>query len=49
MAIPSELLKQKFEQALPYADFVELAGPEGNRGPWDDRYGKLELTDLDKY
>jgi len=44
MAISGELLKQKFDIALPYADFVALAEPEGNRGPWDDRYGRLELT-----
>ena len=39
------LLQSKFDIALPYADFVALGEPDGMRGPWDERYGRLELTD----
>lgn len=43
MVQPS-LLQSKFEIALPYSDFVALGEAEGMRGPWDERYGRLELT-----
>jgi hypothetical protein len=39
-----DLLTRKFEDAVPYADFVAMGEPEGHRPPWDERYGRLELT-----
>lgn len=39
------LLQSKFDIALPYEAFVALGEAEGMRGPWDERYGRLELTD----
>lgn len=39
-----ELLKSKFEQALPYESFVAAAGTQGHRPPWDQRYAQTRLT-----
>jgi hypothetical protein len=35
-------LKSKFDQALPWRDFVASGEPLGHRGPWDQRYAQLE-------
>ena len=45
MFMTGDVLKAKFEQALPYEGFVALGEPAGHRPPWDQRYGQLELTD----
>lgn len=45
MIMDRELLTRKFNEAVPYADFVARGEPEGHRPPWDQRYGQLELTD----
>ena len=39
-----ELLKAKFETALPYADFVALGRPDGHDGQWHERHGRLGLS-----
>ncbi len=39
------LLQSKFEIALSFEPFIALGEAEGMRGPWDERYGRLELTD----
>ncbi len=44
MLMDKDLLAAKFDQALPYADFVAVGEPMGHRPPWDERYGRLELT-----
>ena len=44
MVMDANLLRAKFDQALTYADFLELAEAQGQRDPWDQRYGLLELT-----
>ncbi|MEM1446099.1 MAG: thioredoxin family protein [Planctomycetota bacterium] len=38
------LLRRMYDNAVSYADFVALAEANGQRGPWDQRYGQLELT-----
>jgi len=38
-----ELLRQKFEQALPYDAFVAAGEPHGHRPPWDQRYAQCGL------
>lgn len=40
----TDFLTKKFQQGLPYADFVKLGEPEGHRMPWDQRYGQLALS-----
>ncbi len=40
-----ELLKAKYDAALPYDRFVALGEPEGHRPPWDQRYEQLALDD----
>jgi hypothetical protein len=45
MIMNKELLQKKFEQALPYNDFIALGEAEGTRPPWDERYGRLELSE----
>ncbi len=40
-----ELLRAKFEQALPYADFVAGGEPLGHRPPWDQRYAQCTLSE----
>ncbi len=41
----AEFLAQKFQQALPYNDFIALGESEGHRGPWDQRYAQLALDE----
>jgi len=41
----TDLLKTKFDQGLSYADFVALGEADGQRGPWDQRYAQLALSD----
>jgi len=45
MITDKTLLKTKFDQAVPYRDFVAMGEPMGHRPPWDERYSQLELTD----
>lgn len=44
MLLTSDILRRKFEQGLPFAEFVTSGESEGHRPPWDQRYGQLELT-----
>ncbi len=44
MLLTPDVLRTKFEQGLPFADFVTRGEPEGHRPPWDQRYGQLELS-----
>lgn len=44
MLMNAQLLKEKFDQALSYSDFVALGEADGHRGPWDQRYGQLALS-----
>jgi hypothetical protein len=39
-----DLLQRKFDEALRYRDFVALGDADGHRPPWDERYGRLELS-----
>jgi Thioredoxin len=39
----TDFLKTKFDQGLSYADFVALGEADGQRMPWDQRYGQLAL------
>ncbi|MEM7576414.1 MAG: thioredoxin family protein [Planctomycetota bacterium] len=39
------LLRSMYDAAVPFADFMTLADTNGQRGPWDQRYGQLALTD----
>jgi hypothetical protein len=41
---PVDILTRKFQQGLPYDQFVASGEPHGHRGPWDDRYARLQLT-----
>ncbi|MEM8782239.1 MAG: thioredoxin family protein [Planctomycetota bacterium] len=43
-----DLLRRMYDAALPYDGFVALAAANGQRGPWDQRHGQLELTDDQK-
>ena len=45
MLMDKDLLTQKFNQGLPYGDFVALGESEGHRPPWDQRYEQLALAD----
>ena len=45
MFVETQILRSKFDQALPYADFVASGEAEGHRPPWDQRYEQLELDD----
>lgn len=44
MLLTANILRRKFEQGLPFAEFVKSGEAEGHRRPWDQRYGQLELT-----
>ena len=44
MHLTANLLKFKFDQAVPYAPFVVSGEPLGHRMQWDQRYSQLELT-----
>lgn len=48
MFLDAGFLRQKFEQGVPYGDFVAGGEPAGHRPPWDDRYGKLALDDAQR-
>ena len=41
----TELLAGKFEQGLPYKQFISLGEEAGHRGQWDQRYAQLELDE----
>ncbi len=43
MLLDANILGRKFNEGLPYADFVAEAEAQGYRGPWDQRYGQLAL------
>ena len=45
MITDKTLLTTKFDQAVPYRDFVAMGEPMGHRPPWDERYSQLELTE----
>ena len=45
MLMDREILQARFDEALPYTEFVRLGEPEGHRPPWDDRYGQLALSE----
>ncbi len=44
MLMNADFLKTKFQQALPYDEFVALGEPDGHRPPWDQRFSQLQLT-----
>jgi hypothetical protein len=48
MYLDAAFLQRKFEQGMPYGEFVASGEREGHRPPWDDRYGKLELDDAQR-
>lgn len=41
----TDLLAEKFEQALPYEPFVALGEADGHRTQWDHRYRQLPLDE----
>ena len=43
MLMTEPILARKFEQALPYADFVALGEPEGHQHQWHQRHEQLAL------
>lgn len=43
MLATKPLLASKFEQGLPYADFVALGEPDGHHRQWHERYERLAL------
>ena len=43
MLLTGDYLKQKFEQALSYEQFVASGEPLGHRMQWDQRHGQLQL------
>jgi hypothetical protein len=45
MLMNAGFLAQKFEQGLPYAEFVALGAPDGHDGQWHERHGRLALDD----
>ena len=45
MLMTASFLRQKFEQAHPNAELVQLGELDGHRPPWDQRYGQLELDE----
>lgn len=45
MLLEADILRRKFNEGLPYADFVVEAEAQGYRGPWDQRYGQLALDE----
>ena len=45
MLLDAHILRRKFNEGLPYADFVAEAEAQGYRGPWDQRYGQLALDE----
>ncbi len=45
MLLDADILRRKFNEGLPYADFVVEAEAQGYRGPWDQRYGQLALDE----
>jgi len=44
IGIDPTLLQTKFEQAQTYEQYMEIADSLGQRQPWDQRHGQLELT-----
>jgi len=44
MLLNRQFLKSKFDDAQPFEAFL-AADTEGHRDKWDERYGRLELTD----
>lgn len=42
------LLRRMYDDAVTYDAFVALAEANGQRGPWDQRHGQLELTDAQR-
>jgi len=45
MLLNAPFVTEKFNQAMPYADFVASGESLGHRSQWDQRYEQLELTD----
>ena len=45
MLLDADILRRKFNEGLPYADFVATGEAQGYRGPWDQRYGQLALDE----
>jgi hypothetical protein len=41
----TDLLRQKFDQALPFDDYVALGEPSGHHHQWRERYGRLALDE----
>lgn len=39
-----QLVRDTYENAIPYEPFVALGEPQGHRPAWDQRYSQLELT-----
>ena len=43
MLLNAEILQEKFDQGVSYADFVASGRPEGHHPPWEQRYAQLQL------
>jgi hypothetical protein len=41
--LDTQLLKRKFGNGMPFADFVALGEADGHHSQWHERYGRLEL------
>jgi len=41
-------LKQKFDQALSFEQFIALGEPDGHHHQWHERHGRLELNDQEQ-
>lgn len=45
MSTNVDLIRSKFEQGMPYADFVASGEPEGHHMQWHERFGRLALNE----
>ena len=45
MLLNAEILKEKFDQSVSYAEFVDSGRPEDHHPPWEQRYSQLQLNE----
>lgn len=45
MLLNAEILQEKFDQGMSYADFVDSGRQEGHHQQWEQRYSLLELDE----
>ncbi len=45
MLLNAEILQEKFDQGVSYADFVASGRQEGHHPPWEQRYSLLKLDE----